>query len=252
MNNRFVYQLAVTSALGVTASIYPHHLLVIFILLYFLMVFLRFPLRFHWLGLVIFFGLFLAYVSVVDRVNMSALSGEETSLSLQLDGMPSREGDRLSGFARLDSGEKLWFTYTIKSFDEARFFDKSILTGKSYKTSGKLIAPPNPTVENGFDFKTYLRYKRIHYIYEIDKMSELDESKGGVVTRLSRIREREIKRIRSHYPEPAGSFTEALIFGEQANLPHELYEQFQKLGIVHILALSGAQVGLVAFFFFYL
>ncbi|WP_455662575.1 DNA internalization-related competence protein ComEC/Rec2 [Pradoshia sp.] len=252
MNNRFVYHLAVTSALGVTASIYPHPHLVIFILLYFLLVFLRFPFRFHWFGLLIFFGLFLAYVSVVDRMNMSTLSGEEISLSLQLDGMPSREGDRLSGFARLDSGEKLWFTYTIKSLDEARFFDKSILTGRSFNTSGKLMSPLNPTVENGFDFKTYLRYKRIHFIYEIDKMSELDESKGGVVTRLSRIREREIKRIRSHYPEPAGSFTEALIFGEQANLPHELYEQFQKLGIVHILALSGAQVGLVAFFFFYL
>lgn len=246
-----MYHLAVTSALGVTASIYPHRYLIIFILLYFLLVFFRLPFRYGAV-LVLFFGVFSAYAVIVDKMNTSALGGNETSLSLKFSGMPSRDGDRLSGFAQLESGERVWITYTIKSRDEARFLDKSILTGRSFIASGGLIIPSNPTVENGFDFKTYLRYKRAHYIFEIDKMSKLNEERGGLVTKLSRIREREIKRIRHFYPEPAGSFTEALVFGEQANLPQELYEQFQKLGIVHILALSGAQVGLVAVFFFYM
>ena len=251
MNSRFIYHVAVALALGVTASIYPQRFLLLFILFYFLIISLRFSFH-YWIGLVLFFSVFAAYSFFVDRMNVSELSGKETSFHLHFTGMPSREGDRLSGFARLESGEKVWVMYTIPSYEEARFFDQSILTGKSFKARGELINPTSPTVENGFSFKTYLRYKRAHYILEIDKMSEISEGKGGLVTELSKLREREIKRIQAAYPELAGSFTEALIFGEQTNLPQELYEQFQKLGIVHILALSGAQVGLVAVFFFYL
>lgn len=251
MNSRFIYHVAVALALGVTASIYPQRVLLLFILFYFLIISFRFSFH-YWIGLVLFFSVFAVYSFVVDRMNVSELSGKETSFHLYFTGMPSREGDRLSGFARLESGEKVWVTYTIPSYEEARFFDQSILTGKSFKAGGELTIPPGPTVENGFSFKTYLRYKRAHYILEIDKMSEISEGKGGLVTELSKLREREIKRIQAVYPELAGSFTEALIFGEQTNLPQELYEQFQKLGIVHILALSGAQVGLVAVFFFYI
>ena len=245
-----MHHLAVTAVFAVTASMYPNLYLIFILLLYFLFIFSRFPLR-YCTSLFIFFVLFAAYVFVIDRMNVSTLSGKETVFSLQFTGMPSRDGDRLSGFARLESGEKLWVTYTIKSLDEARFLDRSILSGKSFMASGELTSPPKPTIENGFDFQTYLRYKRTHYILEMDKISNLVEGNSGLVTKLSRLREQEIKRIRAYYPEPAGSFTEALIFGEQANLPHELYEQFQKLGIVHILALSGTQVGLVAVFLFY-
>lgn len=250
MNSRFIFHMAVTVALGVTAPLYPHRYLFLLILLYLLFLFFRFPFSYVMI-LLLFFSLSMTYVYYVDRLNVSDLSGRETSFSLQFLGMPHRDGDRLRGFARLESGERLWVTYTIKNAEEAHFFDKTILSGRTFTASGELTLPSAPTIENGFDFKTYLRYKRTHFILEMNKLDMMDRGKGGFLTKLSQLREREIKRIRAVYPEPAGSFTEALILGEQAQLPQELYEQFQQLGIVHILALSGAQVGLVAAFFFY-
>ncbi len=251
MNSRFIYHMAVTAALGVTAPLYPHRYLFSFILLYFLFLSIRFPFIYLMI-LIFFFTLSTGYVYCVDRLNVSELSGKETTFSLQFLGMPKRDGDRLNGFARLESGERLWVTYTIKSFEEARFLDESILSGRSFKASGELTLPSAPTIENGFDFSTYLRYKQAFFILEINKMDVLDTGREGFVTKLSQLREREIKRIRAVYPEPAGSFTEALLFGEQEQLPKDLYDQFQQLGIVHILALSGAQVGLVPAFFFYM
>ncbi len=114
MNTRFMHHLAVTAVFAVTASLYLNSYLIFIIFFYFLFVFSRFPLR-YCTFLFIFFVLFAAYVLIIDRMNVSALSGKETVFSLQFTGMPSRDGDRLSGFARMESGEKLWVTYTIKS-----------------------------------------------------------------------------------------------------------------------------------------
>ena len=87
---------------------------------------------------------------------------------------------------------------------------------------------------------------------DIEDKHELSTESGHLFLKLAQMRERELKRIDRSYSEVTGSFTKALIFGEQSDIPEDIYNQFKKLGIIHILALSGMQVALVAAILFYI
>ena len=61
-----------------------------------------------------------------------------------------------------------------------------------------------------------------------------------------------ISYIKEHFPEESSGFVTALIFGDQSEINEEDLTNYQRLGLVHLLAISGLHVSLLTGMLFYL
>ena len=245
MSNRFLFYCAVTAVSAVAVPIYFNQSFLLFLPLFLCFLLKKFPFK-QTLILLFIFALFCLHSFFWDRSNTSQLTGEETHFQISFSTYPEINGDRVSGLAKLNEKENIWITYRIDDEEEAKRLQSTVLTGKTFRVIGNLEEPTHATVENGFDFVSYLRFNRAHWIFEIEEIDEISKENKNLFVKLAQMREREIKRIDRLYSGTAGSFTKALIFGEQNDISEDMYNQFKKLGIVHILALSGMQVALIA------
>ncbi len=250
MSNRFLFYCAVITISAVTAPIYFNRFFFLLLILFFCFILKRFSIKQSVLLFVIF-SIFYAHSSYWDRTNTSLLTGEETQLQITFSSYPEINGDRVSGLAKLSDKENIWITYRLDHEDEANELNNMVLTGKTFRVTGKLKKPTHATVENGFDFFNYLRFNRAHWILDIENKEDISGENSNLFVKLAQMREGELKRIDQLYSGTSASFTKALIFGEQADISEDLYNQFKELGIVHILALSGMQVALVTAILFY-
>lgn len=69
---------------------------------------------------------------------------------------------------------------------------------------------------------------------------------------LEKIRHHFLLQIQKTFPEKSVPYAEALLFGEQTDFDDDVYQLYQRLGVVHLLAISGLHVQLVAGFCYYL
>ncbi len=106
----------------------------------------------------------------------------------------------------------------------------------------------------GFDYVRYLRYKGIMargFIKDSSGIVVLRENQGDILkTHLERLR-RNLKRlIRDNSSSPEGEIIQAMILGDQKEIPKEVMEKFNKTGTTHIIAISGFNIGIIAFLSF--
>lgn len=250
MKNQFSFYCAVASCIGVTAVFYHSAIFILLIILFLLYLSIHFSIKQTFtLCLILLF--FFSHTFFYDKKNTSELTGMETKLAVEFETPPKVDGNRLKGLGILSSKEKVWISYTIQSEKEAQSIRETIFVGHTFMISGKLLEPSRATVENGFDFKRYLHFNKAHWMMNAKQIQQNTATRKNLLLLLRQLRERELKKIEAKYPKLAGAFTEALVFGDQGELPDKTYEKFKKLGIVHILALSGMQAGLVASFLFY-
>ncbi|MDQ7858970.1 MAG: DNA internalization-related competence protein ComEC/Rec2 [Armatimonadota bacterium] len=69
---------------------------------------------------------------------------------------------------------------------------------------------------------------------------------GSARGTLAWLRRRIVDAALGALPEPRGALLLSLLLGIDAHLPPELYRQFSAAGMVHLMVVSGAQVGIVA------
>jgi len=124
----------------------------------------------------------------------------------------------------------------IRIFDKGEFFygDRVLLEGRLYR-----------------DPKDYLRYQNIYSILSVKKGSRIKPLGKGSVNPVKylafRIRHRIREVIVRHLsPFSAGIFN-ALILGQRQDLAPHLKDILIKSGSVHIIAISGLHLGIVAF-----
>jgi competence protein ComEC len=114
-----------------------------------------------------------------------------------------------------------------------------------------LRKPSNFNNPGSFDYVRYLSFKNVFvtaFLRDDSGVTKTGEGFGNLFLLKAdsyRIRIRSL--IDDAVPSPAGDVLRALILGDKGMLPHEIREQFIKLGIAHLLAISGLHVGIVAF-----
>lgn len=57
--------------------------------------------------------------------------------------------------------------------------------------------------------------------------------------------------IREHAGSPEGEIIQAMILGEQSEIPREIMDTFSRTGTTHIIAISGFNIGIIAAFSFF-
>lgn len=121
--------------------------------------------------------------------------------------------------------------------------------GDKIKVEGKIELPKNFITETGneFDYISFLSKDKIHFLIYRPKIEKIEEGEANVlVGALYKLKNNFIENIGSVVREPDSSLLAGLIFGVKQSLGQELLDDFKKVGLVHIIVLSGYNLTIVA------
>ena len=124
--------------------------------------------------------------------------------------------------------------------------------GDAIRFHSRLRIPHNFGNPGGFDYERYLRFRGIlvrGFVNDAAGIIILRREIGNPLRiRLERFRELIRKTILDTAPETEGKIIQAMILGDQKEIPKEVMEKFNKTGTTHIIAISGFNIGIVALF----
>jgi competence protein ComEC len=178
----------------------------------------------------------------------SVFTGNEENFLILFDDVIQLDGDMLFAYGKaLPTNEKLVVKYRIKSNAEQQIIQTTLTPGMACAASGVLNRPSPDRNPNAFDYKDYLQRNDIFWIFDIDKLSLAScyQQSDGILTALKAFRHNEIARIKETMPDETSALAAALVFGERNLFNPETERSYQKIGIVHLLAISGLHVGLL-------
>jgi len=254
MNGRYVY-FALAALLGVLCAIvaFLPFFLLTFTYLFVLIKYKRFRNAQLYLVMVLFAVFFLVGVQSETK-NKSVIPESTTKFMIEYSQDPKIDGDLLQVLANdKQFKEKLLIRYKIKSEIE-----KNRLKNKSFyrclcTVSGTMKKPSAAKNPNGFDYRHYLASKEIYWIVEIQEnpLQHCSLMKPSPLVLLKQLRFSGIRYLEKNFPPEMASLSAALIFGDRSMLDPELLGNYQKTGIVHLLAISGLHVSLLIGMVFY-
>lgn len=128
--------------------------------------------------------------------------------------------------------------------------------GDEIVLKGVIALPEGPSNPGGFDSRTYLAARGIHAAFIAEKNTEpkiLRHHRGPAWIEVSKnIRHRLSRRISRDFPDKEADFLRALFLGERGEFDEGFQQLFIRTGTLHLLAVSGFNVGflsLTVFFF---
>ncbi len=207
--------------------------------------------------LVLFLSFFLIGACLgVSRYNLSNSREniltfyENTGQKIKISGMVI-EGPKIQNkYAKIifradsieDRGESAKILLTVPRYPEFEYGD--ILT-----LEGKLEEPEN--LDGGFDWKGYLAKDNIYFEIFLPRISSREPSSGpyfvGPIKKfLFSLRSKFLDNLSTVLPEPQSSYLAGLTLGDRTDLPSNLKDEFKKVGVIHLVVLSGYNISIVA------
>ncbi|MCX5837203.1 MAG: DNA internalization-related competence protein ComEC/Rec2 [Deltaproteobacteria bacterium] len=120
----------------------------------------------------------------------------------------------------------------------------------------RLRIPRNFHNPGGFDYETYLRFRGIlvrGFVKDAAGFVVLRRERGNPLrTMLEHFRDLIRNTILEKAPGTEGKIIQAMILGDQKEIPREVMEKFNRTGTTHIIAISGFNIGMVAVFALFL
>ena len=109
---------------------------------------------------------------------------------------------------------------------------------------GKLASPQGVSNFAGFDYRNYLKTQGIYQTLTISEIIELKKSSSwDIGENLSSLRRKAVAWIKRNFPDPMRNYMTGLLLGHLDTDFEEMSELYSSLGIIHLFALSGMQVG---------
>ena len=109
---------------------------------------------------------------------------------------------------------------------------------------GKLSSPQRASNFAGFDYRNYLKTQGIYQTLTISEIVELKQiSSWDIGENLSSLRRKAVVWIKKNFPDPIRNYMTGLLLGHLDTDFEEMNELYSSLGIIHLFALSGMQVG---------
>jgi len=122
--------------------------------------------------------------------------------------------------------------------------------GDVLKIKGKLEKPIRQKNFGEFDYELYLARKKIfNYIniWQEKDIRKIGENDSNFLASFSLSARDKIKEItKQTLPPPYNSLLIGMLLGEKSFIPPHLKEVFAEAGVMHILAVSGLHVGIIA------
>lgn len=141
---------------------------------------------------------------------------------------------------RIASGA--YWTFYLKADENIPDF---LMPGARISMNAEVYHPQGQRNPHGYDFRQALRQKNILIgLYGAAKLQALPDglSLYGLAARFNH---RMAQTLRDVCGEKAGQLASAVLLGMRDEVPDEEQEQFRRLGIAHILSVSGFHVGVL-------
>ena len=119
--------------------------------------------------------------------------------------------------------------------------DYLMISGYIYNPSGSR----NPL---GFDYGAYLRTRNIHAGLSVNKPMDIEivrQGKTFLGSVVSPLREYLLKETRAYLKPVSASILSGFILGERRDIPKDYQTMFRNTGTLHLMAVSGSNVGMV-------
>ena len=146
---------------------------------------------------------------------------------------------KLNGMPALDA----YWTYYL---DEGESAPAWLRPGAQLTMTARVYHPSGQTNPGGFDFKEYLLQRGVKIgLYGAD---ELVEASHGFSLRgaTAALRHDLSQRLMDVMGDEAGAYASAMLLGTKDFIPSGDKDTFRRLGIAHILSVSGFHVGVLA------
>ena len=131
-------------------------------------------------------------------------------------------------------------------------FENNYKYGDFLKFSGKLEKPENFITDQGkvFDYVNYLRKDGIFYVISYPEIEIISRGNGNFIKNvLFFVKEKFLEKMNLVIPEPESLLMGGLILGEKSSFNEDLRQSFINTGTIHIVALSGYNITIVAEWF---
>lgn len=123
--------------------------------------------------------------------------------------------------------------------------------GEELVLTGVLSRPPGARNHSRRSYRDYLYNQRVFYIMRVASpvfLEQLRVNKGNPLMRLAlKLKKKSEGVIYKYASGLSAAILEAMILGEKRNIPPLIYDSMVKTGTVHILVVSGFNVGIVGF-----
>ncbi|MBD3208344.1 MAG: DUF4131 domain-containing protein [Candidatus Nealsonbacteria bacterium] len=176
-------------------------------------------------------------VSLLEGNKLFPLIGEDVVLSGVVDSYPDRRESTTKLTIKIDNfKEKILVTsWKYPSFN---YGDRLEIRGK--------IQKPEPF--EGFDYPAYLAKEGIYGVMYYPDIKLKEEGQGNpLFASLFSFKDTLKKGIGRVLPMPHAGLLEALIFGDEENIPASWKEKFNFTGTRHIAAVSGMNITIISF-----
>ncbi len=151
-------------------------------------------------------------------------------------------GDNLSFRGRAD-GQTYQVFYKLASQEEQAYFQK--LTGLvQLEVEAEVSQPAGQRNFKGFDYQAYLKTQGIYRTVKIMAIKKIVPVQSwNVFDWLSSWRRHALVYVKTNFPAPMSHYMTGLLFGELDSDFDQMSDLYSSLGIIHLFALSGMQVG---------
>ena len=151
-------------------------------------------------------------------------------------------GDSLS-FRGKSDGRIFQVYYKLQSENEKEQF-QALTDLHEIELEGKLSEPEGQRNFGGFDYQAYLKTQGIYQTLNIKRIQSLKQVRSwDIGENLSSLRRKAVVWIKTHFPDPMRNYMTGLLLGHLDTDFEEMNELYSSLGIIHLFALSGMQVG---------
>ena len=133
--------------------------------------------------------------------------------------------------------------YKLQSEEEKEHF-QALTDIYEIELEGKLSEPEGQRNFGGFDYQSYLKTQGIYQTLTIKSIQSMKQvSSWDIGENLSSLRRKAVVWIKTNFPDPMRNYMTGLLLGHLDTDFEEMNELYSSLGIIHLFALSGMQVG---------
>lgn len=123
-----------------------------------------------------------------------------------------------------------------------------VAAGDRVEVVGRVARPAGPQNPGGFDFRAYLRASGIHVVVRSSEPECVSVLEPGRSPRrwTGRVRQQAERMLNEQLSTDTAPIGVAMMLGTRTALPEDVRDAFRKSGTMHVLAISGLHVAILA------
>lgn len=145
-----------------------------------------------------------------------------------------------------------YYSYEIKISNKKfimyvkKDYPQKLKYGMKIILEGEYIEPTEDRNYKGFNYKEYLKTKKIYGSIKAEKISIIKENDVNFILRISNsTRNKVIEIAKKILPQETEGLLIGILIGERGYIPENITENFSKSSLSHILAISGSHISYI-------